>query len=59
MIMLVIGIVFVLVIILIDVIYFLFIEVFFLILRVNDDLKKLNLNNDIVLNILDNVFILG
>lgn len=57
--MLVIGFVFVLVIILNDVIYFLFIEVFFLILRVNDDLKKLNLNKDIVLNILDNVFILG
>lgn len=57
--MLVIGIIFVLVIILNDVIYFLFIEVFFLILRVNDDLKKLKLNKEMVLNILDNVFILG
>lgn len=52
--MIVISIVFVLVFILsdnIDVFYFLFIDVFFLILLVGDDLELFNLDKDIVLKI--------
>lgn len=52
--MLVIGIVFVLVFLLndgIDVFYFFFIDIFFLMLIIGDDLEKFNVDKDIVLNV--------